>query len=230
MSLSSWLTDEQVQELIDLYYKGLSKENKWVQSLKSLVKLIQTRLLIREKIEKLKKEELEEILKKVFTSTVARQSKKRITDNLNSIHNNLIYLFDAQDDQKTKIDSLLKKKGNHRIKGLGMSFWSIFFMAMDPDKNPYWNNKTENALYALGMDYWVDDKNKSHSQQYQRIAEAQQQLVQLHSEADLYSIDLFMNFVTDKNEEGAKLIDKWRTDPELWSIQIKRTGSSLLMA
>ena len=118
----------------------------------------------------------------------------------------LLYLLASDDDLEKKVNAVRTSRGKHYIKGLGKTFWSVFFMALNPQQNPYWNNRTEKALKDLGMDAWLS--KDSPGQVYLKISDAEHYLADLHPEADLYGIDHFMYHVTV--DAGYETLKRWR--------------------
>ncbi len=207
MSISTWLKDEQLKELIDRYFADAYQKADWAEELGHLVERARDQVFNIEALNELLDEELVERLVSIYTELVQVPLYRRsISDHPEEVRAALRYLLESDDDLVTKVNALRQSDGNHYRKGLGKSFWSLFTMALDPEKNAYWNNKTENALEALGMDWW--SRGDSPGEVYRNVCEAQQELASLNPRADLYAINHFMHYVTDL--EGAKILEDWR--------------------
>jgi len=213
MSLSTWLTDDQLRELFDRYFAGVHPQDERAGQLQTLVEQVQQEILNLETLDLLPDEALVERLLSIYRA-IARivcvpMYYKAINAYPGRVRAVLRYLLESDDDLPAKVDALMTSGGAHYIRGLGKLFWSVFLMALDPASNPYWSNKTEAALDALGMAGWT--RRDSPGQRYQKIAETERALIALHSRADLYTIDHFMHYVTVL--EGVDILKQWRGVP-----------------
>ena len=216
MSLSDRLTDEQLQELLDDYYSryspdGYAQDDSAVR-LRQVVEQAHREVLDMEAVSALSDDQLVKRLQAVYRAVVSpAMFYKAFTTRVELSRSILQYLAESDDPAPAKVDALLTPDGRFSVvgTGLGKSFWSILLMALDPAHNPNWNNKTENALKVLGIARW--GRGDTPGQVYQRISDAELQLVALHPEADLYSVDHFMHYVTV--EEGKQKTDAWLNPP-----------------
>jgi len=206
MSISTSWTDDQLRELLDGYFAPAYHDDNWPQRLRELVHEAQRDVLNTEALNTLSDEALVERLQAIYRGTeVVPLYYKAFSTHAELCRTTLRYLVESDDALTAKVDALLASDGAYRVTGLGKTFWSVMLMALDPDHNPSWTGKTENALKALGMARW--NRGDRPGQVYARIAEAQQELVDLHPEADLYAIHHFMHYVTV--EEGKDKMAEW---------------------
>jgi MoxR-like ATPase len=208
MTYSNWLTDDQLRELLDRYFEEGHHKDEWIDRNRELIKRIQTEVLNREVIESLPDDEFIERSIALYREIVTvPMYYKAFRGHTQEVRNVLMYLLESDDELSEKVDAVLETDGKHRITGLGRAFWSYIFMALSPDNNPNWNDKTEAALQSLGMNYW--DNRSSLGERYQQVAIAQSNLASLSADpgADLFTIDHFMHFVT--NLEGKTLLEQW---------------------
>lgn len=207
MALSSWLKDSQLRELLERCFASEIPQDDWHGRLQALAERCQQEVLNAEALETLSDDALVERVLGIYRSIVRiPMYYKAIVHHPSQVRTALRYLLDSKDDLKTKADSLLAADGAHHIVGLGKSFWSLFLMALDPARNPYWNNKTEQALRDLGMANWASQD--SPGEVYCQVAGAEQDLVKLHPPADLFTVDHFMHYVTVL--EGREILEGWR--------------------
>jgi uncharacterized protein (DUF2461 family) len=227
MSISTWLTDDQLRELLDRYFAGAYHEDDWPAQLQALVERARQQVFNLESLDVLPDETLVERLLTIYRFVVrVPMYYKAITGHPRRVRAALRYLLESDDDLAVKVDALMTTEGAHYIKGLGKTFWAIFLMTLDPAHNPYWTGKTNDALTALGMANWT--RRDSPGQVYCKIAEAEQSLASLHPQADLYGIDHFMHYVVVL--EGRDILEQWRgvrpKPPEpgtdVWAKQIAR--------
>jgi hypothetical protein len=195
MSYSNWLSDNQLWGLLNNYFAGAYHEDDWPQRLKALIKNIQDDVLKADALGSLTDQALVERLLPIYKEVVrVPMYYKAITTQPERVPAALQYLLTSDDDLEQKVNAVLTSRGMYYIKGLGKTFWSIFFMALDPQQNPYWSNRTEKALNELGMATW--SSQDSPGQVYRQIVEAECRLAELHPGASLYGIDHFVNYVT----------------------------------
>jgi MoxR-like ATPase len=218
MTYSNWLTDDRLRELLDRYFEEEHYKDEWIVRNRELIKRIQTDFLNPEVIVSLPDDEFIEWSISLYREVVTVPLfYKAFRGHTQKVRNALLYLRESNDSISNKVDALLETDGKLRITGLGRAFWSYIFMALSPDNNPNWNEKTETALQSLGMNYW--DNQSSPGEKYQHIAIAQKNLLELASRpsADLFTIDHFMHFVT--HLEGKDMLNQWR---ELSSFSLRR--------
>lgn len=229
MSTSTWLTDQQLEELLDRYFASAYQEDDWPKRLKELVEDAKSQVFNLDAVDALPDEDLVERLVSIYRNIVqVPLYYKAIANHPSQVREALRYLLQSDDDIVAKTNALRQRDGPHYRKGLGKSFWSFFLMALDPSKNPYWNNKTEDALDALGMARW--SSSDSPGEVYLSVAEAETALANLHPQADLYSTDHFMHFVTVL--EGHEMLQEWRGEgkkpvrrPKDWTDRIEEWRS-----
>lgn len=210
MSLSTWLTDDQLRELLDGYFAGAYHEDDWPAQLQALVERARQEAFNLEALEMLSDEILVERLLSIYRAIVrVPMYYKAVARHPPYLRAALRYLLESDDDLMAKVNALMTSDGTHYIKGLGKSFWAVFLMSLDPAHNPYWTNKTNDALTALEMAGWT--RSDSPGQVYRQIAEAERALVALHPQADLYTVDHFMHYVTVL--EGRDTLKRWRGIP-----------------
>ena len=233
MALSNWLTDEQLKTLLKRYFDGgFSEEDKFVEESKAWNQRIQGELLNIEIFDSLPLDEFlkraEEIYRKVVTVPMFY---KTFANHPEEIHAAFRYLLHSEDDLGKKVSAVLDKDGPHRIGGLGISYWSVIIRAMDPENYARWTQKTEKALSDLGMDYW--QKGDTAGEKYLAITKASLALRDLadYPEADLYTIDHFMHYVTVL--EGKEILDQWKNpespNDDPWKNKIAAWQNSTLL-
>ena len=204
---STWLSDDQLCTLLDAYYAGPNSTDEWSRRLERLIDKIPEEILSIQKLESLSDSELVEQTVAIYRNIVrVPMYYKAITSRPKEVRNALLYLLESDDDIIAKVNTVRKSDGEHYIKGLGKSFWSLFFIALDSRNNPYWNQKTEDALKELGLAHWAN--HDTPGEVYAAVAEAERYLVKLYPQADLIDIDHFMHFVVEL--EGKDLLQNWR--------------------
>lgn len=207
MATSKWLTDDQLKELVDEYYAGDFHKDEHVAKRQSQVKQTQDQLLNPDVFYSLSDEEFIERTLDIYRSIVrVPMYYKAIENHPQEVRAAVRYLIESDDDIVEKVENLRNKDGKHYRKGLGKTFWSLLIMAQNPAENPYWNNKTERALKALGMDYW--SSGATPGEKYEAVIKAYEELMDLHPDADVLTLDHFMHYVTEM--EGRKILQEWK--------------------
>lgn len=207
---SSWLTDSQLSALLDKYKSVYSDGMpEYCRRLESLIDKIREDVLS----EVPSKGDLVPILQSIYNDIIdVPMFYNNIAENPEKLHGGVELLADPDVTLRNKVQAVLDKDGEFRVSGLGPAFWSLFFMALDPQENPYWNNKTEAALRFLGLfgsppyDRWT---------RYQTIREAQSHLAELSEGLGLLEINHFMHFAYADGEEGRQMVERWRIQAKL---------------
>jgi len=134
MSISSWLTDDQLREFLNRYFAGAYHEDDWPAQLQALVERARQEVFNLEALEMLSDEVFVERLVSIYRVIVrVPMYYKAITNHPRRVRTALRYLLESDDDLTAKADTLMTSDGAHYIKGLGKTFWAIFLMALKPD-------------------------------------------------------------------------------------------------
>ena len=115
MSLSTWLTDDQLRELFDRYFAGVHPQDEWAGQLQTLVEQVQQEILNLETLDLLPDEALVERLLSIYRA-IARivcvpMYYKAITAYPGRVRAVLRYLLESDDDLWTKVDALMTSGG-----------------------------------------------------------------------------------------------------------------------
>jgi len=128
--------------------------------------------------------------------------KPRVTNELEKIKRNLLYLIDSPDDPFEKATKILE--GDYKIPVFAKAFWSPIFQAQYPEILPNWNNKTENFLQKVGIN--LKAAERSMKEKYRLISDAFIYLRNLDPEQNFHSINHLMHYGT-VIPEGCILVD-----------------------
>jgi len=226
VAISNWLSDKQLKELLDRYYDGDIHLDKYYDLRGQHIKQAQETLLDPEVFPTLSNTEFVDRMVDIYKNVVrVPMYYKAIVNHHDEVQAAVQYILESDDDPVTKIANLRESDGEHFRKGLGKSFWSLLIMALDPDNNPYWNNKTEMALKSLGMDYW--GKGAKAGEKYQAVIKAYQELKKLRPDSDYITLDHFMHYVTVM--VGKDILQEWggeRNDKKIkddsWAEKISK--------
>ncbi len=203
------LTNQQLQALLD-GFRNCKVLDDSPEKLKGIVREIRDELLSPDRLRALDDDALAKKAAVIYKGTVAvplyAQTLVRYPQRLREGLEYLGSLGPSTQIEST-VDQFLTPTGRFNIPGIGKAFWSTFFMAVDPQQHPSWNNKTERALADMGLAGW--SRSDSPGVVYARIAAAMQRLLRLAPWATLYQMDYFMHYVTIM--DGAGMIRQWRS-------------------
>ena len=204
------LSDDKMRILLEAYTtwaQRTDKEENYAADQAKNAEEIRTKLLNKVYLSEKSKEQLiQDILK--YSRTLEGPAniqigKPRVTNELEKIKRNLLYLIDSSDDPFEKAAKILE--GDYKIQIFAKAFWSPFFQAQYPEILPNWNNKTENFLKEVGVD--IKTSKLSSKQKYLLLSRAFQYLQNLDSSQNFHTLNHLMHYGTVV-PEGVKLIEK----------------------
>lgn len=148
------LTDEQLRELLDGHLESAAEDD-WMPKFKGAVEKIQKGFFAEGVLDSKSDDELVGLAVDLYKSIVSPPMfVGSLKKNPTRLRQGIRFLLDNQGDMVACADAVLADDSPFAMRGVGKAFWSLFFMALDPAKNPYWNNKTEDALRKMGLADW----------------------------------------------------------------------------
>ncbi len=194
MALSTRLTDDQLLALVEEYFEQGANLSGWTLRARERVEAVRAAFFNADFLERASDAELVRALTAYYKQVVAVPLLYRAIENApGRLRLALQTLLDADADLAARVDAVLLSSSPLHQPGLGKSFYSPLFQALDPERNPLWNNRTEAGLRALGLNRW--QRSDSPGTRYLAIQSAYLDLARLHPDLDLFQIDHFMRFV-----------------------------------
>ncbi|MFN8472379.1 MAG: AAA family ATPase [Anaerolineae bacterium] len=194
MALSTHLTDEQLIALIEEYFDQGAHLSGWTLRARERVEAVRAAFFNSDFLERASDGELVSALTAYYKQVVAVPLLYRAIETApGRLRLALRTLLDEDANLAARVDSVLLPSSPLHQSGLGKSFYSPLFQALDPERNPLWNNRTEAGLRALGLNRWKP--SDSPGSRYLAIQSAYLDLARLHPDLDLFQIDHFMRFV-----------------------------------
>ncbi len=214
--------DDQLRILMNSFkkwYQNNEKEKKYSEEQKQNAEELKTTLLDKDFLSKASDGELAQRIfdysRTLEGPAFIRLGMPRITENLEDIKRNLIYLIESSDEPFVKAARILE--GEYRIPVFAKAFWSPILQACYPNLLPNWNNKSERFLKKFGVN--LSGSKLSVEQKYRLLSKAFLEFKQVDPSEDFYTINHLMHFGTE-TEEGVKLIEKMTNanDMNYWQI------------
>ncbi|MFN8485890.1 MAG: AAA family ATPase [Anaerolineae bacterium] len=206
MTLSTCLTDEQLLALIEEYFDQGAHLSGWTLRARERVEAVRAAFFNPDFLDSAADLELVRALTAYYKQVVAVPLLYRVIETApGRLRLALRTLLDADADLAARVDAVLLPSSPLHQPGLGKSFYSPLFQALDPERNPLWNNRTEAGLRALGLNRW--QPSDSPGSRYLAIQSAYLDLARLHPDLDLFQIDHFMRFVVVG--AGADTLHAW---------------------
>ncbi|MFN8500090.1 MAG: AAA family ATPase [Anaerolineae bacterium] len=194
MTLSTRLTDEQLLALIEEYFDQGAHLSGWTLRARERVEAVRAAFFNPDFLERATDAELVRALTAYYKQVVAVPLLYRAIETApGRLRLALRTLLDEDADLAARVDAVLLPSSPLHQPGLGKSFYSPLFQALDPERNPLWNNRTEAGLRALGLNRW--QASDSPGGRYLAIQSAYLDLARLHPDLDLFQIDHLMRFV-----------------------------------
>jgi len=150
------LSDDDLRTLMQSYTAwslGNEEEKDYAKDMENRVGDIKAKLLNKIYLNKAIREQLIEYLLQYLKTLEGpagiRIGKPRVTNELEKLRENLLYLIDSPDDPFEKASKILE--GDYKIPFFSKAFCSPIFQAQYSELLPNWNNKTENFLKKVGV-------------------------------------------------------------------------------
>lgn len=206
MPLSARLSDEQIQALVDDYFDQGAHLSGWTLQARERVARVRTSFFNVEFLEDASDAALIAALTDFYKEVVAIPLRYRAVEQApGRVRQALLRLLDTDVDLADRVDLVLQPRSPLYQAGLGKSFYSPLFQALDPAHNPLWNNRTEAGLRALGMQRWKAPDTPG--ARYTAIQAACLDLAALRPDLDLFEVDHLMDFVV--RGQGADALAAW---------------------
>ena len=211
MALSTRLTDEQVRALVEAYFEQGAHLSGWTLKARERVVRVRAGFFNAAFLEQAGDEALVAALVEFYKDVVTIPLRYRAVEQApNRVRQALLRLLDTDIDLADRVDLVLQPRSPLYQPGLGKTFYSPLLQALDPDHNPFWNNRVEAGLRALGMQRWKAADTPG--TRYLAIQSACLDLSALHPDFDLFEVDHFMDFVT--RGAGADELETWEMTPQ----------------
>ncbi len=195
MSRSSRLSDDQLSALVEDYFEQGAHLSGWTLKARERVGVIRQSFFNADFLENASDAALVAALTAYYKEVVTIPLRYRAVEEApNRLRQALLQLLDPDLSLEERVDVVLHPRSPLYQPGLGKSFFSPLFQALDPTRNPLWNNRTEAGLRALGMQRWK--ASDSPGARYTAIQSACLDLASLRLDLDLFEVDHFMDFVT----------------------------------
>ncbi|MCW5880551.1 MAG: AAA family ATPase [Anaerolineae bacterium] len=209
MSLSARLTDDQIQALVDDYFDQGAHLSGWTLQARERVERVRTSFFNATFLEEASDAALVAALTAFYKEVVTIPLRYRAVEQApGRVRQALLQLLDTDVSLADRVDLVLQSRSPLYQAGLGKSFYSPLFQALDPAHNPLWNNRTEAGLRALGMQRW--QASDTPGARYSAIQAACLDLATLRADLDLFEVDHFMDFVV--RGQGADALTAWLGD------------------
>ncbi len=209
MPLSARLTDDQIQALVDDYFDQGAHLSGWTLQARERVERVRSGFFNTEFLDAASDAALVAALTAFYKEVVAIPLRYRAVEQApGRVRQALLRLLDTDADLADRVDLVLQSRSPLYQAGLGKSFYSPLFQALDPSHNPLWNNRTEAGLRALGMQRWKAPDTPG--ARYIAIQSACLDLAALRPDLDLFEVDHFMDFVV--RGQGADALTDWSGD------------------
>lgn len=213
LGLSTRLTDEQVRALVEEYFDAGAHLSGWTLKARERVDLVRQSFFNPSFLEGASDSALVAALTAYYKDVVTIPLRYRAVETApNRVRQALLRLLDTEIELADRVDLVLQPRSPLYQPGLGKSFFSPLLQALDPTRNPLWNNRTEAGLRRLGMQRWKGTDTPG--SRYTAIQAACLDLAALRPDFDLFEVDHFMDFVT--RGSGADELEGWlvATDPD----------------